>query len=405
MGISLLPVNDVTVNSTADEPPKKKPTTDAPAGTFSLAGVPPVNASAAPAPMTTTPALPTEYPSAPSTTGVPQNRLQLAQNAFDTFAKSTEPQYAADLRLATQAAAGKGQIGSGGLRTTYGNLANQRALALDTQRDNLINSALTGTISDQQTADANALARYSAETGRLGTTGNLALGQGSLTLEQQKAATAANQGQQSLDLAKKTAEQNYGLSQAQLDLQTKLGLGNLSVEQQRTEIARQQAETEAKYQAGQLSLAERNAKLAELTQATNATQQQEQIDLAKKAQADSQTNEQARLQLAKDQLAQQGQQFGLTLAQQKELATMADKTANRQLDVSSAQGQNSLLLELARIMGTSTSNIDPSFLAAIAKSLGLAQAPNQTNGSTTTTSTTGTKTTGTTGTATGQRPV
>src|SRR5674476_791014 len=40
--------------------------------------------------------LPTEYPSAPSTTGTPQNRLQLATTAFDTFAKSTAPQYTAD---------------------------------------------------------------------------------------------------------------------------------------------------------------------------------------------------------------------------------------------------------------------------------------------------------------------
>src|ERR1700754_3960705 len=76
--------------------------------------------------------------------------------------------------------------------------------------------------------------------------------------------------------------------------------------------------------------------------------------------------------MAKEQLAAEGDLFGASLAQQKELATLVDKTQNRQIDVSSAQGQNALLLELARIMGAKDlSSIPPEFLASIAKALGM----------------------------------
>lgn len=255
--------------------------------------------------------LSSEYPNAPSTTGQPVNRLQLATNAFDTFERSTAPAYKADLRLATQQAAGKGQIGSGGLRTTYGNLANQRALALDTQRDTLINDAVKGTIADQQAAEANALNKYNADTSRLGVTGNLEL---------------AKSGQQ--------IQQNQFAQRLTLD---------------------QQAQAiDEKYKSGQLSLAQRSQALAELV----ASQQN--------------TQEAARLQLAKEQMAQTATQFGLSLAQQKELATIADKTANRQIDVSTKQGRNALILELARILGTKDSNLDPDFVKAIMASLGIA---------------------------------
>lgn len=395
MGISLAP-DPTAAGPTADPSlPKPKP----------AIGLAP---GAGPAPTGAAAPLPTEYPSVASTTGTPQNRLQLATSAFDTFAKSTAPQYTADLREATHAAAGKGQIGSGGLRTTYGNLANQRALALDTEQSNLINSATTATIGDQQAADANALGRYNADTSRLGTIGSLDVAKGTLGLETQKAATSADQSQQQIDLAKKTADinaayqagtltlaqknqqlaelqntQQYGLAGEQLNLaktgqaadianqQAQLGLATqheaTSAEQtqQQIDLAKKQTDIDAQYKAGTLTLAQRNQALAELAQAQGH-------DLAATGQAADIANQQGQLQLAKDQLAQSGAQFGLSLAQQKELATLADKTANRQLDISSAQGQASLALELARIMGAKDTNaLDPTFLQAITKALGI----------------------------------
>jgi hypothetical protein len=440
-----------------------------------------------PKPLAMTP-LSTEYPSAPSTTGTPQNRLQLATHAFDTFAKSTAPAYQADLRAATQMAAGKGQIGSGGLRTTYGNLANQRALALDTQRDSLINAATTGTIADQQAADATALARYNAETSRLGTSGNLDVARGGLELAKQHEATSTGQTQQQIDLAKKQADinaayqagtltlaqkdqalrelanqQQYGLEGQKLELAKTGQEASIGAEQQRIALAAKQQEIEQAYQNKQITLAERDAalrelanaqqygiagqqlelaksgqaqqasqfgqsldfqkeqakienayktgqltlaqaqqKLAELAQAQSNANQQAQLTLQTRAQdavekyqagtlslaqrdqalkelAESHGNtlEQEKLQLAKDQLDQQGKQFGLSLAQQKELATIVDKTANRQIDVSSAQGKNALIVELARIMGAKDGTaLDPKFVEAISRSLGIA-APTQ----------------------------
>lgn len=354
MGISLAPDAKGFDDPTPVDPalPKPKPAI----GLAPAAGPAPTGAAAP---------LPTEYPSVASTTGTPQNRLQLATSAFDTFAKSTAPQYTADLREAEHKAAGMGQLGSGGLRTTYGNLANQRALALDTEKSNLINSATTATIGDQQAADANALGHYNADTSRLGTTGSLDVAKGQLGLATQHEATSADQSQQSIDLAKKTADINAAYQAGTLTLAQKnqqlaelqntqqYGLANASLD-----LQKQQADIDAQYKAGTLTLAQRNQALAELTQAQGH-------DLAATGQA-------ASIQLAKDQLAQSGTQFGLSLAQQKELATLADKTANRQLDISSAQGQTSLALELARIMGAKDTNaLDPNFLAAITKALGI----------------------------------
>lgn len=366
MGISLAPAPETDAPDPLDPtaPKKQKAIATAP-------GAPALGTG----PLSLAPPLPTEYPSAPSTTGTPQNRLELAKSAFDTFSASTAPQYAADLRLATQAAAGKGQIGSGGLRTTYGNLANQRALSLDTQKQNLINAATTGTIADQQAAEANRLASYTADTSRLGVTGNLALGQGQLSLAKENAATSKEQFGQSLDLQKTGQAADIANQQATLALNQKA------------------QDIDAQYKAGTLTLAQKNQALAELQNqqqyglATGAAAtQKEQFDktfgqsetqfdkkyaLDKAAQDATIANQTGQLQLAKDQLAQTGAQFGLSLAQQKDLATLADKTQNRQLDISGAQGQNSLLLELARILGTKDLNIDPTFLDAISKALGI----------------------------------
>jgi hypothetical protein len=77
------------------------------------------------------------------------DRTKLAQQMFDTFAQSTQPAYDASLRDATRYAAGAGRIGSGDLRTSYGNLANQRNQQLSTAQQQLTENALEGSIGDQ----------------------------------------------------------------------------------------------------------------------------------------------------------------------------------------------------------------------------------------------------------------
>jgi hypothetical protein len=77
------------------------------------------------------------------------DRTKLAQSMFDTFAQSSNPAYEASLRDATRSAAGAGRIGSGQLRTSYGNLANQRNLQLDTAKQQFMQDALEGSIGDQ----------------------------------------------------------------------------------------------------------------------------------------------------------------------------------------------------------------------------------------------------------------
>lgn len=123
--------------------------------------------------------------------------------------------------------------------------------------------------------------------------------------------------------------------------------------QQQIDLARKQQEINAAFDQGKLTLAEKDQKLRELESERQNTLQTGQ------------------LALAKEQVANQAAQFGASQKQQLELAKLADKTANRQIDVGTAQGQNALLLELARIMGGPTGNVDPKFIAAIAKALGV----------------------------------
>lgn len=121
-----------------------------------------------PRPVAPTPALPPSMPSVPAPRGVsltPTNpasplttqtigagsladRFQLAQHEWENFARASDPTYQASLRDASRAAAAGGGLGSGMLRTSVGDLASNRALALDTQRNTLLGNALEGTIGD-----------------------------------------------------------------------------------------------------------------------------------------------------------------------------------------------------------------------------------------------------------------
>lgn len=180
--------------------------------------------------------------------GPTTDRFKLAGDQFDTFAKSTDPIYQKSLKDATGAAAATGRLGSGQLRTSYGDLAANRALQLDTERSSLLQQAINDSISDEYK--------------------NVAI-----------------------------AQQQQG------------------------------------FQAGQ----QQNA---------------------------------AQLQLAKDQLAEQARQFGLNQEQQLKLAQLSDATANRQIDLATAQGQNQLLAQLAAIVGGDLGSVPPQLLTALLNAAG-----------------------------------
>lgn len=78
-----------------------------------------------------------------------QDRFAIAQQRFNTFVESTDPQYKAALRDANRYGAATGRLGSGELRTSFGDLAGQRDLQLRTQGNTFLQNALEGTIDDQ----------------------------------------------------------------------------------------------------------------------------------------------------------------------------------------------------------------------------------------------------------------
>jgi hypothetical protein len=77
------------------------------------------------------------------------DRYTQAQSQWDAFQKSTAPQYQADLRAAMQKAAAGGALGSGMLQSSLGDVANNRATQLDSQRQTLLSQALNNSIGDQ----------------------------------------------------------------------------------------------------------------------------------------------------------------------------------------------------------------------------------------------------------------
>lgn len=382
--------------------PKPKPTnplaTQASPLTLAQAPAPPTPAAAPPAP--------------------PVDRVALATKAFDTFQTARAPEAQKGIDRVTSQAAGMGQLGSGQWRTALRDENARQELTLSTERDRLINSAIEGTIGDRQAADQLELAktlgqgnldiaRTNADTSRLGTTGNLALAEkglaqsgeqfgqsldfqkeqakieaafkaGTMTLAQKDQALRelANAQQNTLatsqlELAKTGQAADIATQKAQLDL-AKAGQTQQGAQfDKQLAFQQEQAKIEAAYKAGTLSLAQAQQKLAELANTQQNTLATSQLELAKTSQADTQANETARIQLAKEQIAQQAEQFGLSQTQQMALAKLQDATANRSLDISTAQGKNSLLLELARILGGPTGTLNSAALAAIAQSFGV----------------------------------
>lgn len=100
------------------------------------------------------------------TIGVGQtaDRNQIAQNQVNTWNASSEPQFQADLRSATSQAAGAGQLGSGQLRTSLGNLAYNRDLQRNAAQSNYLGAAQTGSIDDayRNVAQANEQQQFQA---------------------------------------------------------------------------------------------------------------------------------------------------------------------------------------------------------------------------------------------------
>lgn len=82
------------------------------------------------------------------TPGQMADRFALAQSKFDTFVEASDPAYKASLRDANRYGAAQGRLGSGSLRTDFGNLANLRNTQMDTARRGFLDDALEGTIGD-----------------------------------------------------------------------------------------------------------------------------------------------------------------------------------------------------------------------------------------------------------------
>lgn len=82
------------------------------------------------------------------TPGPTADRNAIAQTYETNWNNQTAPQFNADLKGATSQAAGAGQLGSGQLRTSLGNLAYNRDVNRNAQEGNFMNSALEGSIGD-----------------------------------------------------------------------------------------------------------------------------------------------------------------------------------------------------------------------------------------------------------------
>ena len=78
-----------------------------------------------------------------------QDRFAIAQQRFDDFVRSSEPQYQAALRQANRLGAAQGRLGSGSLRSDFGNLARDRGTLMRTMGNEFLRNALEGKIEDQ----------------------------------------------------------------------------------------------------------------------------------------------------------------------------------------------------------------------------------------------------------------
>ena len=131
---------------TSPAAPQQNPLSPVPAGP---AAGPTAPTPAGPGGVTLTPTDPNDSLTTKTITpGSLADRFKLAQDRFATFANSSEPAYQAALRDANRMGAAQGRLGSGDLRTSFGDLAQGRSRDLMNSRDNLFQNALEGTIGD-----------------------------------------------------------------------------------------------------------------------------------------------------------------------------------------------------------------------------------------------------------------
>jgi len=169
------------------------------------------------------------------------DRFKLANEQYDTFADATSPQYQAALRDAARAAAATGRLGSGMLRTSYGDLANTRARELTNQRDTLFQNALLGSVQDAQTRFEDLLAEQQYQTGAQNQAFNQAVtaqrlqeeltsGAFNRALSQMIQGYANDPSQMSLTLSKIFGDQSSAAGQSLAMLMQGLGSGGDNTE-------------------------------------------------------------------------------------------------------------------------------------------------------------------------------
>jgi hypothetical protein len=147
------------------------------------------------------------------------NRMDLAGSYLKNWDASTAPQFQADINKATSNAAANGQLGSGGLRTSLGNLAYNRDLQRNTQASNFYNDALQGSIGDAQFNVGQANQQQAYQTGLQGQAFNQNLQQSQFN--QQKYNDQFSQSLAGTQQANATQAQqfNQGVTNAQLQAQ------------------------------------------------------------------------------------------------------------------------------------------------------------------------------------------
>ena len=150
--------------------PRPRPPAQVPGATLNprVNPINPALAPQAPTPVAPTPVQPTpQGPTGPSagvgltptdpnkslttqtiTAGPQADRFALAGQRFDQFVQGTNPAYQATLRDANRMGAAQGRLGSGSLRTDFGNLANRRDEQLNLARQGFLTDAQEGSIED-----------------------------------------------------------------------------------------------------------------------------------------------------------------------------------------------------------------------------------------------------------------
>lgn len=307
------------------------------------------------------------------------DRIALAEQAWQQFADSTRPTYERELRTSRQNVAGAGQMGSGMERGAFADLANKRALQLDTERQSLINKAVADSIADQYANIAIAQQQQGFQASQVQADRTYGLQEGQLDLARETGRGNLDLARQAEERAGRTTEAQIGLATRQQNLAETLGLSNLS-------LAQAQQKLDEMVKTGQLSIAQAQQVLAEKesTQRFGLAERSQdfaersadrEFGLADRQQSLSETLGLGGLSLDQTRLALQQEvergrltleeadqalrersqeiqqdQFARQLAQSLEVATMGDRTQNREIDAQAALAQNEMYLRIAQML-------------------------------------------------------